>query len=114
MTIEYREVDEEQPLGYRAVYVSDENPLPVVMVGGGAGGSVTSDDVTVNEGTLTDYVTSNDAAVDAASKTATWGQVSNRPSTFTPSEHTHAVSDITGLQAIIDDLTTRIEALEAA
>lgn len=53
-----------------------------------------------------------EAAGDAASKSATWGSVSNRPSTFAPSAHTHVVGDVTGLQSIIDDLTARIEALE--
>lgn len=30
-----------------------------------------------------------------------------------PASHTHAVGDVSGLQSIIDDLTARIEALEA-
>ena len=55
-----------------------------------------------------------EAAGDSASKSATWGSVSNKPSTFSPATHTHAVADVTGLQAVIDDLTARIEALEAA
>lgn len=73
-----------------------------------------------------------------AGSTATWGQVSNRPSSFTPAEHEHPASDITGtltaaqvptlavgkvsgLQAALDgkadasalaDLVARVEALE--
>ncbi|MGO2634435.1 MAG: hypothetical protein ACTH9H_11870 [Galactobacter sp.] len=58
--------------------------------------------------------------VDAAEKTATWGQVANRPSTFPPTvgttattaaagNHTHAdLAKATDLAA----LTARVEALE--
>ena len=114
MAIEFRQTNSEAALGYNSVYVSAENPLPVALVGGGAGGPVTSDDVTVDEegGTLTAYIADNDAAVDAASKTATWGQVANRPSTFTPSTHTHEIEDINGLQAKIEELEGRLAALE--
>jgi hypothetical protein len=31
-----------------------------------------------------------------------WSEVLNKPTTFTPSAHTHAVLDVTGLQAILD------------
>ena len=43
-----------------------------------------------------------------------WGDVSGKPTTFPPETHTHTIAQVTGLQAIIDDLTTRIEALESA
>ena len=113
MTLEIRQADPEQPLGYKSVYVNSDNPLPVVMVGGGGsgGGPVTDEDVTVGEGTLAEYIAANDAAVDAASKTATWGQVANRPSTFAPSAHTHPVSDITGLEARLTQIEADIAAL---
>lgn len=52
------------------------------------------------------------AASDAA-KTATWGQISNRPSSFTPSDHTHEIADVDGLQAALDALSDRVDALEA-
>ncbi|MGO3325313.1 hypothetical protein [Gordonia sp. (in: high G+C Gram-positive bacteria)] len=55
-----------------------------------------------------------DTAIVDAGKTATWGQVSNKPSTFPPATHSHDVADVTGLQAILDDYETRIAALEAA
>ena len=45
---------------------------------------------------------------------ATWGSVTGKPSTFTPAAHTHTIANVTGLQAIIDDLTARIESFEAA
>ena len=113
MTVEYRVEDDDQPLGYRTVYVSADNPLPVSITGGSAGGPVTADDVTIDEETtLADYVTANDTAVQSAALTATWGQVANRPSAYTPATHTHEIADIAGLQAIITDLTDRIAALE--
>lgn len=31
-----------------------------------------------------------------------WGNVSGKPSTFTPSSHTHAISDVTGLQTALN------------
>ena len=44
----------------------------------------------------------------------TWEDVQGKPSTFTPSTHTHTVAQVTDLQGIIDDLTARLEALETA
>lgn len=43
-----------------------------------------------------------------------WGDVTGKPSTFPPALHDHTIAQVTGLQAIIDDLTTRIEDLENA
>ena len=43
-----------------------------------------------------------------------WADVTGKPSTFAPATHTHAVADVSGLQAIITDLTDRIVALETA
>ena len=43
-----------------------------------------------------------------------WGDVSGKPSTFPPATHTHDIADVTGLQAIITDLTDRIAVLETA
>lgn len=56
----------------------------------------------------------DDAASDAAeaASTASWGSVSGKPSTFTPAAHVHSVTDVTGLQAILDDYETRIATLE--
>lgn len=52
------------------------------------------------------------AGADAA-KTAAWGQISNRPSKFTPADHTHAIEDVDGLRAALDALGERLDALEA-
>ena len=43
-----------------------------------------------------------ETAGDAAAKTATWGSVSNKPSTFAPADHDHAIADVTGLQSALD------------
>lgn len=53
-----------------------------------------------------------DGISDAAS-TATWGQVANRPSTFSPSDHNHEIDDVQGLQDVLDAMQTRIDGLES-
>jgi len=37
-----------------------------------------------------------------AGTTVAWGDITGIPSTFTPSAHTHVISDVTGLQAALD------------
>jgi len=54
------------------------------------------------------YDTDNDGIVDAA-ETAPWAGITGKPSTFTPSTHTHAQSDITNL---VTDLAAKIPATE--
>lgn len=46
------------------------------------------------------------------SASVAWADVTGKPATFTPATHTHAVADVTGLQAILDDYEARIAALE--
>lgn len=41
--------------------------------------------------------------------TVTWANVSGKPSTFTPSAHTHVIGDVTGLQAELDGFATSAE-----
>lgn len=50
--------------------------------------------------------------VPAGDVSVAWGDVSGKPSTFPPATHTHAIADVTGLQAILDDYETRLAALE--
>lgn len=47
------------------------------------------------------YDTDGDGIVDNA-KSVPWSGVSGKPSTFTPSSHTHSISQITNLQATLD------------
>jgi hypothetical protein len=49
-------------------------------------------------------ITYNDASNlwDFTVPVADWGDITNKPSTFTPSTHSHAISDVTGLQTALD------------
>jgi len=60
-------------------------PEPVVIYGMGEGG---------------------DAEVD-------WEDVTGKPTAFPPATHTHTIAQVTGLQDILDDLETRLSAVEA-
>lgn len=55
-----------------------------------------------------------EAGVEDAAKTASWGQVASRPSTFPPASHEHVIADVGGLQAALSAITDRLDALEAA
>jgi hypothetical protein len=50
------------------------------------------------------YDTNNNGIVDvaASANAVEWANVSTKPSTFTPSAHTHEISDVTDLQQILD------------
>jgi len=50
------------------------------------------------------YDTDNDGKVDAAevADEVAWSGVTGKPTTFTPSAHSHAISDVTGLQTALD------------
>lgn len=48
-----------------------------------------------------------ESALDAAGGSASWAQVTDKPTTFPPSAHTHAVADV-------DGLASRLDAIEAA
>lgn len=52
-------------------------------------------------------VTDKPTVFPPSAHTHTWAQVTGRPSTFPPSAHTHAVADVTGL-------ASRLDAIEAA
>ena len=42
------------------------------------------------------------AATADSANAVTWGNVSGKPSTFTPSSHTHTIANVTGLQTALD------------
>ena len=121
------------------VAVSAANPLPVS--GGGGGGGMTPADISATAPATWDETTSTigvdvgsgasqvaagdhvHAAGDVTSGTfaaaripsLSISKVSGLQSELdgkAASGHTHEIADVSGLQAIIDDLTTRIEALE--
>ena len=80
--------------------------LPVYIDGLGSGGgdaSVAWEDVTGKPTTFA-----------PAAHTHAWSEVTEKPTTFDPATHTHDVSDVSGLQALITELTDRIVALETA
>lgn len=41
-----------------------------------------------------------------------WGDVTGKPSTFTPATHAHTIADVTGLEARLAAAEAKIEALE--
>ncbi len=43
----------------------------------------------------------------------TWASITGKPSTFTPSAHTHVKSDVTDLVSDLTSLDTRLDTLEA-
>jgi hypothetical protein len=44
----------------------------------------------------------DESGYSASSGSVEWTSVQNKPSTFTPSDHTHSISDVTGLQTALD------------
>lgn len=46
------------------------------------------------------------------SSPVTWAEITGKPSTFTPSTHTHTIADITGLEARLAAAEAKIEVLE--
>lgn len=61
-----------------------------------------ADGAGVGDMTKAVYDTDNDGIVDAA-ESVPWTGVTGKPSTFTPSTHTHIIGDVTGLQTALDD-----------
>lgn len=77
---------------------------------------VQNGDVVKQQDTGSLYFVKDDTHLDGASgyenfSTGTasavdWSGITNKPSTFTPAEHNHAISDVTGLQTALDDKAT--------
>ena len=63
-------------------------------LGGGGGGGIADGD----KGDITVSSSGSVWTVDAVP----WTNVTGKPSTFTPATHSHAISDVTGLQAALD------------
>lgn len=96
--------------------------------GGGPIGDITTDDITDFAEAVEDKigsaiaagsnvtVTYNDAtgtttisATGELAGTVDWTEVTGKPSTFTPSTHSHSISDVTGLQAALDGLDSELD-----
>lgn len=96
-------------------YDGAQDPQPFVVVGEAPGGDAPVTSVNGATGAVVLDAEAVGALPDDYTPPApTWGSVTGKPSTFAPAAHTHAIEDVTGLQAIITDLTSRIEALESA
>ena len=57
-------------------------------------------------------VTGKPSTFAPATHTHAWDDVTGKPSTFAPTTHTHTIANVTGLQALLDDLETRLATLE--
>lgn len=105
-------VTEGQGLEPVAFFDDEGNP---VDIGGGSGPTdVTWGDVSGKPSTFPPTTGTTASTAKPGNWTPAWGDVSGKPSTFPPATHTHAVGEVTGLQAVLDDLETRLAALEAA
>ena len=57
-------------------------------------------------------VTGKPSTFTPAAHTHAWADVTGKPATFAPATHTHTIANVTGLQALLDDLETRLATLE--
>lgn len=111
------------------VSMPEGKAVPVKIVEGGAGGGDMEKAI---------YDTNDDGKVDAAetADNVSWSGITEKPSTFPPSSHSHeisqvsglqpaldgkaatghghVISDITDLQAELDDIKARLDALEGS
>lgn len=73
--------------------------VPVKIVEGGSGGGDMLKET---------YDTDDNGIVDRAevADSVTWENVKNKPSTFTPKNHSHTINDITNLQTELNDKLT--------
>lgn len=80
------------------------NIVDLIKQSGGGGGDMLKET----------YDTNDDGKVDAAENadSVTWDGVTGKPSTYPPETHNHAIGDIESLQAELDDLKSRLSALE--
>ena len=101
---------------WTALAYLDAGPPQVVAAGGGAIANLTSgQQAVITTGTVvtttdgrrwiysgTGSKTSEASYIELADVTPTWDSIASKPSTFTPSSHTHAISDVTSLQTALD------------
>ena len=70
-------------------------------------------DITNKPSTFAPTIGTTATTAKAGNYVPTYAEITGKPTTFTPSTHTHTVANVTGLQDILDDLETRLAALEA-
>ncbi|WP_209300580.1 hypothetical protein [Lentibacillus salicampi] len=81
------------------------NVVDLLQNAGGGGGDMLKET----------YDTNDNGKVDSAESAdnVTWSGVTGKPSTYPPESHSnHAVSDVSGLQAELNDIKSRLTALE--
>ena len=96
--------------------------------GGGGGGSTvqvvdnltsyeTSYALSANQGRVIKHLIDNITTYSGGQQftgTIDWSNVTNKPSTFTPTSHTHTINDVNGLQSQIGSLQTQISGVDSA
>lgn len=88
--------------------VSEENPLPVSGLGGG--GSVEWDDIEGKPNTFPPASHNHDGEYQPVGNYAPADH--NHDGEYAPTSHTHTVADVSGLQAELDAINARLDALE--
>ena len=69
-------------------------------------------DVTGKPTTFSPTIGTTASTAKAGNYVPTYAEITGKPETFAPATHTHTIANVTGLQALLDDLETRLEALE--
>ena len=69
-------------------------------------------DVTGKPATFPPTIGTTATTAKAGNYVPTYAEITGKPATFAPATHTHTIANVTGLQALLDDLETRLEALE--
>lgn len=106
--------------GEHSELVTADNPLPVYFVGGVGGGEVADGSITTEKfapDAKSPFAGAADSATTATTaNSVTWANVSSKPTTFTPTSHTHNASEITAgtlATARIPSITTGMFAVDA-
>ena len=74
--------------------------------------SVSWSSVTGKPATFSPTIGTTATTAKAGNYVPTYAEITGKPETFAPATHTHAIANVTGLQALLDDLETRLAALE--
>ena len=69
-------------------------------------------DITGKPATFEPTIGTTATTAKAGNYVPTYAEITGKPETFAPTTHTHAIADVTGLQALLDDLETRLATLE--
>lgn len=104
----------DKPENVSSQEIAKAQPVYIDGLPEGDSGAVTWASVTGKPTTFPPVIGTSASTAKAGNYVPAWADVSGKPTTFTPATHTHTVANVTGLQAIIDDLEQRVAALESA